>query len=211
VPEYQYAPASDVGSDNSVTIVAHIDGFEHRMVGCRGNVNFVYGAAAPVTAEFTFEGQLTTEASTVRTGVPVLPTQIPPRWIGSGSIYTQSLQANVEKLNFNTNNTILAQRASTAASGSGIIAVLITERKPGGSFDPEATTSLDFFGTWRSTSGVNLLLQAGNLQGNRFTLIASQTVVKKLDWGDKTCLAIFNMDYQCYEVSGNDEWILKFN
>ncbi len=210
-PIYQYAPGADVGSDQSVTIVAHIDGFEHRVIGCRGDVNFVYGAAAPVLAEFTFQGQLTTEASTARTGTPTLPTQIPPRWIGSGSIFIQSLTANVEKINFHTNNTILAQRASNAASGSGIIAVILTERKPGGSLDPEATTSLDFFGTWRSTSGVNLRLQAGTSQGNRFTLVASQAVFKKMDWGDKTGLAIFNLDYQCYETAGNDEYLLQFD
>ena len=212
-PEYQYAPAQDVGSDNSLTLVAHIDGYEHRMVGCRGNVNLIYGAAAPVTAEFTFRGQLTTEAATTRSSSVSLPTQIPPRWIGSGSIFIQSLAANVENLNFNTNNTVLEQRASAAASGSGIIAVLLTERAPGGSFDPEASqpTSFDFFGSWRSSSGAVLRLQAGTGQGNRFTLIASQTVLKQNAWGNKTGLAIFNADYQCYERGGDDEYRITFD
>ena len=211
-PEYQYAPAQDVGSDGSVTLVAHIDGFEHRLVGCRGNVNFIYGAAAPVVAEFNLRGQLTTEAATTRSTSVSLPVQIPPRWIGSGSIFIGSLAANVENLNFSTNNAVLEQRASAAASGSGIIAVLLPERAPGGSFDPEASqpSSFDFFGSWRSTSGAVLRLQAGTSQGNRFTLIASQTVLKKNDWGNKTGLAIFNVDYQCYERGGDDEYLLRF-
>src|SRR5512135_3542054 len=35
-PYYKYTPTNDVGSDTSITIVAHQDGFEHRLVGCRG-------------------------------------------------------------------------------------------------------------------------------------------------------------------------------
>ena len=47
---YRYEPTADVGSDSSVTIVAHQDGFEHRILGCRGNINLIYQASAPVIA-----------------------------------------------------------------------------------------------------------------------------------------------------------------
>jgi hypothetical protein len=212
-PVYQYAPAADVGSDASITVVAHKDGYEHRFVGARGNVNLVYGAAAPVIAEFTLRGQLTTEASTTRTGNPVLWSQIPPRWVASGTIYVGSFQALPENLNFNSNNTLLEQRAPWASSGSGIIKVIITERQPGGSFDPEAMQpgSLDAIGNWRSSSGMTIRLQAGVSQGNRFTLTASQAIIKQVGWGNKTGLSIFNIDYQAYETSGNDEYMIQFD
>lgn len=210
--EYQYAPAADVGSDSSVTIVAHQDGFEHRLVGCRGNVNFIFQAANPVIAEFNFRGQLTTEASTTR-GTPTgFVTIQPARWVDSGTFYMDSWTAHVENLNFNTNNQILEQRASIAASGSGILAVLITERSPGGSFDPEATepSTFNFFSAWRNSSGSVMRLQAGTTKGNRFSIIASQSVLKQVGWGDNTGLSLFNTDYQAYERSGNDEYLLRF-
>lgn len=213
-PRYSYAPAADVGSDGSVTIVAHRDGYEHRFVGGRGNLNLIYGASAPTIAEFTFRGQLTTEASTSReASAPTLPTAIPPRWIGSGTIYVGSLQSVVETLNFNTNNEIAEQRGSVASSGSGIVAIYLTERKPGGSFDPEASapTSFDFWGVWRSSSGAALRLQVGDTQGQRFTFVTSQMVHKTLGWGNKQGLSIFNVDYQSYERVGNDEWQLIFD
>ena len=213
-PRYTYAPGNDVGSDGSVTMVAHRDGYEHRFVGGRGNVNLIYGAAAPVIGEFTIQGQLTTEASTLRTGAPSVPTAIPPRWIGSGTVYVGSLQSVIEAFNFNTNNEVMAQRGSVASSGSGIVAIYLTSRQPGGSLDPEASqpTSHDFWGAFRSSSGAAVRLQCGDTQSQRFTLVMSQTVYKALGWGNKTGLSVFNIDYQAYEHgSGDNEWSLVFD
>ena len=212
-PVYRYDPPTDVGSDVSLTIVAHQDGFEHRFLGCRGNVNLVYGAASPVVAEFTFRGILSTEAATTRTGNVSLNTQTPPRWIGSGSVFIESLSARIEALNFNTNYDVLEERASVAVSGSGIVEVFITNRQPGGSFDMEATLpgSYDAIGAWRSSSGGVLQLNVGNTQGNRFTLTCSQVVYRQVGWGDKQGLSIFNNDYQATERSGSDEVRLEFN
>lgn len=211
-PVYRYAPAADVGSDMSMTIVGHQDGYEHRMVGCRGNVNFIWKAAEPVVAEFNMRGLLTTEASTTRAAPTSLPTIIPPRWIDSGTVFIQSHAAVLENINFNTNNQVLEQRASLASSASGIINVWLTTRAPGGSLDPMATepNTLDFFGIWRSTSGAVLRLQAGLTQGNRFFISASQTVLKQVAWGDNSGLSLFNVDYQAYERAGDDEFQIQF-
>jgi hypothetical protein len=178
-----------------------------------GNVNLLFVAATPPIAEFTFRGQLTTEASTTR-GNPVgLPTLAPPRWVGSGSVIVESLGAVIENLNFNTNNTLFEQRASWAASGSGVFRVLITERAPGGSMDPEAsnTSSHNWIANWRSTSGSIIQVVAGVDAGNRVTLTMSQAIAKTSGRGDKEGLAIFNTDYQAYERNGNDEWRIAFD
>lgn len=210
---YRYAPGADVGSDSSVTVVAHQDGFEHRLLGCRGNVNFIYQASAPVVAEFNLRGILSTEASTTRGAPTGLPTIVPPRWVGSGSIFVESLAGVVENLNFNTNNTVLEDRASVASSASGIAAVILTDRAPGGSFDPEATdaSTLNFFAQWRATSGGVLSVQTNVTTGNRFTLTASQVVFKKVAWGDKSGLALFSTDFEAYERASNDEYNLLFD
>ena len=210
---YRYAPSADVGSDSSVTIVAHQDGFEHRIIGCRGNVNFIFQASAPVIAEFNLRGMLSTEASTTRGAPTGLPTIVPPRWVGSGSIFVESLSGVVENLNFGTNNTVFEDRASNATSGSGIIAVILTDRAPGGSFDPEATepSTLNFFAQWRATSGGVLAVQTNVTTGNRFTFTASQAVFKRVSWGDKSGLSIFSTDFEAYERAGQDEYNLLFD
>lgn len=213
IPEYRYTPAGRVQSQTSQTMIPHIDGYEHRIVGAMGNVNFVYVGASPVIAEFNFRGILSTEASTARGNPTGLPTGAPPRWVGSGSVYIQSLSAVIENMNFNTGNRIFEQRASQALSGSGIAKILITERAPSGSFDPEATnaSSFDFINEWRSTSGAVLRAQVGITQGNRFTLINSQAISKTLARQDKDGLAVFGVDYQAYERSGDDEYALIFD
>ena len=210
---YRYSPSADVGSDSSGTFVGHQDGFEHRMLGCRGNVNLIYQASAPVIAEFNLQGMLSTEASTTRSAPTGLPTIVPPRWVGSGSIFVESLSGVIENLNFATNNTVFPDRASTATSGSGIVAVILTDRAPGGSFDPEATepNTLNFFAQWRATSGGVLSVQTNVTTGNRFTLTASQAIFKKVGWSDKSGLSIFATDFEAYERVGQDEFNLLFD
>lgn len=209
---YRYAPTADVGSDMSVTIVAHRDGFEHRLLGCRGNVNLIYQGAAPVIADFTFQGLQSTEASTTRAAPTGLPTLVPPRWIDSGSIVIESLSAVVENLNFNTNNTLFADRASSALSGSGITKIVLTDRQPGGSFDPESdVNTLNFFAQWRATSGAILDVHTNVTTGNRFTLTASEVIFKKVAWADKSGLAIFAVDFQAYERAPNTEYNILFD
>ena len=212
-PRYTYVPAAETTSDCALSIIAHQDGYDHHILGARGNVNLIFVAAVPVIAEFNFRGILSTEASTTRGSAVGLPSATPPRWIGSGTIYIGSLSATVENLNFNTNNTLFEQRASIAASGSGIVKVVITERAPGGSMDPEATTttSFDFINVLRNSSGSVLRLQVGLTQSNRFTFISSQAVLKNVGWGDKQGLSIFNTDYQLYETGQNDEYALIFD
>lgn len=206
-PQYSYRPLSRVQSQASVTLVANVDGYEHRLIGCMGNVNIVGVAATPFVAEWNFRGQLSTEASTTR-GTPVgLPTATPARWVGSGSVFVQSLAAVIENLNANTGNRIFEQRASNAQSGSGIIKCLITERQPGGSVDPEATnaSSFDWVNVWRSSSGAQLYAQAGVAQGECFAIVSSQAVFKTLARQDKTGLAVFGIGWTGYEVSGDDD------
>jgi hypothetical protein len=211
-PVYRYAPAAAVESHHSGTFVAHNDGYDQRLVGCRGNANMIFSAAGPVIAEFTLRGQLTTEAETAR-NTPTHPDVIPPRWIDSGTILVDSYFADVENLSFSTNNTLLEQRASSAASGSGILQVLITERTPGGSFDPYAvrTSSMDVISRWRSASGSVLQLNCGLTQGNRFSLVASNMVYKQAGASDKALVQVFAIDYQAYERLGNDEYYLEFS
>lgn len=210
---YRYSPSADVGSDSSGTFIAHQDGFEHRFLGCRGNVNLIYQGSAPVIAEFNLRGILSTEASTTRSAPTGLPTIVPPRWVGSGSIFVESLSGTVENLNFNTNNTVFEDRASNASSGSGITAIILTDRAPGGSFDPEATepNTLNFFAQWRATSGGVLSVQTNVTTGNRFTLTASQAIFKKVGWSDKSGLSIFAVDFEAYERANNDDFNLLFD
>ena len=70
--------------------------------------------------------------------------------------------------------------------------------------------SHDFINLWRSSSESLLVLNTGLDDANRFTLTASKMITKALGWGDNNGLSIFNIDYQAYEESGDDEWRLIF-
>jgi hypothetical protein len=211
-PAYRYAPAASVESHLSASIVSHIDGYDQRLIGCRGNFNMIFSAAGPAIAEFTFRGQLTTEAETAR-GTPTHLDVVPPRWIDSGSILVNSYFLDVENLNIQSNNTLLEQRASSAGSGSGILQVLITERAPGGSFDPYAmrTSSHDVISLWRSASGSVLQTNVGLTQGNRFSVVASNMVYKQAGLNDKSLVQVFAADFQLYQKATNDELMIEFS
>ena len=208
---YEYAPGASVGSDTSVTLIAHHDGYDQRMLGCRGNVNFLYSARAPVIAEFTFRGLLSTEAETAR-GTASFLEVLPPAWIDSGSIIVTSFCLDAENLNLNTNNQLMEQKSACAGSATGIVQILITERAPGGSLDPAAprVNTSDVIGQWRSASESILRLNAGVQLGNKFTVNASLMVYKSVSWQDKEGLSLFGMDYQLYQRAGNDEFKISF-
>ncbi len=209
-PHYEYAPSADVGSDASVTLYVNLDGKEHRMVGCRGNVNLIWAADAPVIAEFNMRGILSAENETTRAAPTGLPTATPPQWIGSGTIIVGSYSPNVNNFNFNTNNQIYEEPASVAGSASGIVCVLITERNPGGSLDPEVMLagSYDVFGSWRATSGAVVQLNAGLTQGNKITLTMSNFVLKTTDYKDQSGLSLYSLGYEAYERNTDDNFIL---
>lgn len=210
---YKYEPATHPSSDVSLTIVFHQDGFEHRMVSCRGNMNLIYAANAPIIAEFTMNGQLTTEAATTRSAPTGLTTVNPPKWIASGSVLIDSVPClSVENFNLNTNNTVYEERSACADSGSGINRIILTERAPGGSLDPAATdiSTHNAWGLFRSGSPVLIKLIAGTAAGNKIMLTGSNAYYKALGWGDKSGLSIWNTDYQFYETSADDEVQLAF-
>ncbi len=210
-PMYSYVPTADVSSDKSGTVVVNVDGYDHRAVGCRGNVNFIYAAAAPVVAEFNLRGILTTETTTVR-GVPTgLPTATPQRWIDSGTIIVGSVMPNVANFQWATGNTVYEQRSSNASSASGIGAVYLTERAPAGSFDPEVSDSIDFVAIWRSSSGSVLRLNVGLQQGLQFTVTASQMIPKTLNRGDTGGLIIFNVGHEMVEKNGDDQFVIQMS
>lgn len=213
-PHYEYAPAADVGSDASMTIYVHMDGKEHRMTGCRGNVNFILSADAPAIAEFNMRGLLTTETEVARAAPVGFPTNTPPQWIDSGSIILAgSYGIPVENFNLNTNNTIFEEPASVAGSATGILNVLITERAPGGSFDPEVTYTgtVDLLGMWRSSSGAVVKINVGLTQGNRFTITGSQMIPKKVEYKDKSGLMLWNTNYEFCERSTDDQFRIDFS
>lgn len=213
VPEYQYAPSAAVDSDVSATVVFNRDGLDTRIKGARGNMNLILSAAGPVIAEFTFRGQLSTEAQTVR-GAATVTQALPPRWIDSGSIIVDSYQACIENFNLNTNNVLFEERCAHAGSGSGIGRVIITDRTPGGSLDPDMsnTSTLDILAKWRSSSAAVISINVGLNQSNRFSIVISNAIYKTVGYGDKSGLGIFNVAYQAYKRgSGNNETIMKFN
>ena len=164
---YTYSPTIDPSSDESATIVAHQDGFDYRMVGCRGNANLTFVAGAPPVAEFSFRGILTTEATTTRSA-PVRRdppnygarlygaglyggnffTVRPPRWVGSGSVHVGSVEAfRIDNLSFGTANEIFEQRSALPTSGSGVVKYWVTGRAPGGSFDAALRKSGILYGS----------------------------------------------------------------
>ena len=210
--EYQYNFATHPSSHLSGTAVPHHDGFDQRMLGTRGNVNFIYAAAAPVIAEFTLRGLLSTEAETAR-GTVNFPDIIPPRWIDSGSVLVDSSCLDIENLNLNTNFTVYEQPSACALSGSGILGILLTERAPGGSFDPVATrtNTANIIARWRSSSRSILNLNAGLDAGNRFSITGSFMAHKTVAWAAKSGLEIFNVGYQLYQAgAGNNEMRISF-
>ena len=213
---YTYIPTVDISSDKSVTVVAHIDGYEHRITGCKGNVNFIFGANAPVIAEFTLNGRLTTQATTARAVPSGLTTVVPPKWIGPASTVIDSVSClNMESFNLNTNNTVEIERNVASTSDTGLRRVMITHRSPGGSMDPSAIDpgTHDVFDNFKLGTAARITLSVGSDVGNVVTLAISNAIYKSAGWDDKTGVGIWDVTYQAYQstaAAGDENFKLSF-
>lgn len=213
---YTYIPTVDISSDKTVTVVAHIDGYEHRITGCRGNVNLIFGANAPVIAEFDLTGRLTTQATTARAVPTGLTTLVPPKWIGPASTVIDSVSClNMESFNLSTNNQIESELNMTADSEGGLSRVMIIRRAPGGSMDPTAIdpSTHDVFDNFKLGTPARISLSVGSDVGNVITLVMSNAIYKSAGWDDKTGVGIWDVTYQAYQstaAAGDENFKLAF-
>lgn len=206
-----YAPTSVRTSMPAMMIDVYEDGVVKRIYGARGNVRFTGKAGEPIYAEFEFTGVWNGMVDAAMLSVTSEAT-IPPVFL-SGDFSVASYAAVIQGFEASL-NTVLAVREDPNIA-TGYREAIITDRNPGGKFDPEITTVAvyDWHGKWKAgTSGALNIGNVGSTQYNRFKITAPTLIYTQISDADREGVAIADCSFELASGgSGDDELVIEFN
>jgi len=198
-----YAPAST--SIPSATIGLWVDGKKYLGWGARGNVIITLAAGKPGMMKFEFQCADWSETDEALLAGVTLESALPPVF----SSVTMTLDAFstcvLEQFELNMNNTV-AMRPSVLKS-SGNASAIITNRKPGINFTPEAilAATYDFLGKWRAGTTIDLDASWGSVAGNTFALSCPKVQLQDVGIEDGEGRFMHTIDALLILTSGDDE------
>lgn len=164
----------------TLTLGLYEDGVRKMLKGCRGTVKFSFKIGEPAIMEFSFMG--------VGAGVYDMQllegvdyeTMIPPVLLDA-KMSCDGVSLNIGEMEIDTANALAAK--DKIDDPCGILSYMITGRDMKGSFNPEMTAvkDHDFFGNWMSATPMELNLEFGSMEGNKFRIFAPKIVYSKVD------------------------------
>ena len=195
---------------SSCTIWVYYDGLLWKINGCRGNVEFNFTAGEWATLNFTF------------TGLYSAPTDedLPLQWTERGSAPLKCIGGElkawgltpppvINALTLNMNNEI--QTPPSITGRHGITHVVITNRNPEGSIDPEMESVAAH--DWEKLLSTPVLGElAYTLQSDqaKFTLRIPQAQLMGLGTGTRDGLRTYEIPFKAVRDKGDDEVELRF-
>lgn len=195
----------------SCTIWAYLDGLLHKIVGCRGSVEFTGEAGAQPRLAWTFQGLYATPTDATIAASSAFDSTKGPVFMGATFTYG-AYAAIIQQLSLNLNNEFY-QRESVIAT-HGIVGIEIVGRTPGGSINPEAIieATRPWWANWEAASGATLAVVIGGTAGNIITINsdANGCVKESIAWGDRNGVRIYDIPFGLYGSSGDDELQLVF-
>lgn len=199
-----YNPITD--SHSSITIYFQKDGVQHKMLGCRGNVEFrLNNKAIPVMA-FTFTGLYSTPTDTAN-ATPTFTAWQTPKPVSYANTPTLTLfgQALVSTgITMNMNNTVVHR---SLIGGEG---VLITDRRPAGTIAFEAVpiATRNWLNDVKdSTLGVLSMIH-GSVAGSIIEVGAPKAQVGTPTEPEEDGLIMNAFNLRANPNTGNDEFIV---
>lgn len=168
----------------TLTMGLYEDGVRKLVKGCRGTAKFGFKIGEPAIMEFSFMGvEAGVSDLALLSGVTFEET-VPPVLLGA-TMSCDGVSLNIGELEIDVANNLAAKDKIDDAKG--ILSYMITGRDMKGSFNPEMVTvsEHDFFGKWFANTPMELNLEYGTDDGNKFRIFAPKIVYNKIDDGDR--------------------------
>jgi hypothetical protein len=203
-----YGPVS--ASFESVTIYVYKDGLFHKLLGCRGTFTINFPSVGQyATVRWTFRGMYATPTD-ASPGAQTFSSIKPPVFLSAG-ITIASYSPVATRMEIAMNNEI--GRRTDANYSEGIKEFTITNRRPGGSFDPESVTEAThpFWADWAAANAKALNVgPLGSTAGNKITITAPKLQLDEISYGDREGTATYEIPFRLAQDSGDDELEIKF-
>lgn len=200
----EYKPIST--AFESVTIYFNNDGVNHKLTGCRGNVEMVINARQIPVFKFTFIGMYNAPTDTA------LPTCdysafLKPKVANNTNTTSFSFfsySGVLETFNFNLNNQI------DFRSLIGTEYVQLTNRAPAGelSIEAPALATKDFFAISQAETTGAFTITQGTATGNKVKIDMAVVDINNPAYEDSNGVTMLKIPYQPIPVSGGDDFVI---
>jgi hypothetical protein len=181
----------------------------HKLLGARGSarLNFEVGKFGKATfdmkALYAGPADATPSAATY--------SAIKPPVVLSAGFTVGGYAAITKAIEFNLNNTVSPRYSVNSATG--ILEWILSARKPGGSFDPEAVTEAThpFWTNWAAATAQALNLgPIGSTSGNILTVTAPKLQYRDISHGERDGIITYETPFGLAMSTGDDELVLTF-
>lgn len=202
-----YAPHSAIATMITATIWVNVDGVQHKMNYCTGNLHLVMEAGQPAKCNWSMKGIYNAPAGAAITTATfdavtlAVPVHSAVFKIGNVEFPTQTLELNL--------NNVVAEKTDVSAANS-IKGFDVVNRNIGGSFNPEIdrTQAVTAFATWTArSSGTMTIVLPGAASGNTITITGQALYFDSVGYSDKDGIRILEIPFQCATsaAAGDDE------
>lgn len=191
----QYDDTSDAASSNffgpgkSCTIHCNFDGHDMVIAGCLGSPHLTAPSGKLAYWEFTLKGLYAAPSDQSIPSQTYVPSK--PPIVESADFSIQGLAGIIANFEYMTNNNI-ALRPS-ANSPDGILGFIMTDRKPTGSCDPEATTvaAHAFIDKLMTSAEGSARITIGTASGNKTKLAFARAQYSDAQFEDRNGILVF--------------------
>lgn len=203
----------DYISDNrlSGTLYGYMDGLLWKIPGCRGSMEVVGDVDQISRMNFTLQAPYASyEDADLPDGCVYDPK--PEPFLSANFSFDSLATLKISQLQFNDNYEI--QQSVDANHAHGMSVVTLGNRKPSGSFNPEAVTKAtkDFYGLWEDSTESALTCTFGQTAGKKMILTGPKVTLDEVNLGDRNGIRIFDIpvSFGMTTPTSNDEGKLQF-
>lgn len=189
------------------TFYFNIDGVNHAMTGCRGNMSMSFNKEEVPSFKFTFTGKYVAPADVALPALTLTAWQRPlPTNKVNTTLSLHSYAAIMSSMSLDLGNTVVFNAPVNAAEE-----VRITGRKVTGSVSVEAKllATKDWFATARAQTTGTILMVNGTTAPNRVEISAPVVHTGSPSYSDADGIAMIGMDLVLRPSAGNDEIVIK--
>lgn len=211
--EAVFNPTSDTAAQpmQTATLYIYYDGALQKVTGAMGTWSLSGQAGGIAKLQFTFTGVY---AGTSDIPIPAAAFSfndpIPPVVQSALLVYGTNTDLVVDQFKLDIGNQV--QERTDVNSIQGLKGVRITDRKPTGSFDPEAVTEADhpFWGDMHTGALNPLTFQIGATPGNQVVFGAPKCQITGMAYQDRKGIRAYTATISPRRTSGNDELSITF-
>ena len=204
-----YQPIS--AAFESCTIYLYEDGILYKVLGCRGDVEFVNETGKTCIANFSMQGLYLKPADAALIAPTYDDISVLPPVIFSAGLSVGGDTPIAAKAMFKVGNSLV--KRMDVNNAQGYREIIINDRASEGSIDPEMEllATKDYFLLWQDGTAQALAMQVGSVQYNKFDFSAPKAILNEVGLADRDKIRVQEIPLSLTRNTGDDELVITFD